>query len=144
MNDQSHTIEESRTNTAVGKLYAKDKAAQHFGISIVKLAPGEATLSMRVVEWMTQGHNICHGGFIFMLADTAMAYASNSGDLAHVALNANIDFLIPVREGQELIALAEEANATKKTGLYKVSVTIKNGPLIAEFRGRTYGLPQKV
>ena len=78
-----------------------------------------------------------------MLADTAMAYASNSGDLTHVALNANIDFLIPVREGQELIALAEEANATKKTGLYKVGVTIKNGPLIAEFRGRTYGLPQK-
>jgi acyl-CoA thioesterase len=98
---------------------------------------------MQVVEWMTQGHNICHGGFIFTLADTAMAYASNSGNLAHVALNANIDFLNPVREGQELVALAAEASSTNKTGMYKVSVTVKNGPLIAEFRGRTYGLSRK-
>jgi acyl-CoA thioesterase len=144
VNDQNHTIQELIANTSVEELHAKDKAAQHFGIRILKLAPGEATLSMRVVEWMTQGHNICHGGFIFTLADTAMAYASNSGDLAHVALNANIDFLNPVREGQELIALAAEASSTKKTGMYKVSVTVKNGPLIAEFRGRTYGLSRKI
>ena len=135
MNDQNRMIEE---------LYARDKAAHQLGIRILKSAPGEATLSMLVVEWMTQGHHICHGGFIFSLADTAMAYASNSGDLAHVALNANIDFLNPAREGQELIALATEANSTRKTGMYKVSVTVKDGPLIAEFRGRTYGLSRKI
>lgn len=143
VNDQNRIIGQVPANTTVEELHARDKAAQHFGIRILKLAPGEATLSMQVVEWMTQGHNICHGGFIFTLADTAMAYASNSGDLAHVALNANIDFLNPVREGQELVALAAEANSTKKTGMYKVSVTIKNGPLVAEFRGRTYGLARK-
>jgi len=109
----------------------------------VKLAATKATLSMHVVDWMMQGHDICHGGFIFALADTAMAYASNTGKLAHVALNANIDFLHPVRAGTELIASAEEVNATRRTGMYRVSVTIKNGSLVAEFHGRTYGVERK-
>ena len=75
VNDQNRIIGQVPANTTVEELHARDKAAQHFGIRILKLAPGEATLSMQVVEWMTQGHNICHGGFIFTLADTAMAYA---------------------------------------------------------------------
>ncbi len=142
MNDKNSTTTKPDLQS-IRKLHEQDKAAQHFGIVIEKLAAGKATLSMHVVDWMMQGQNICHGGFIFTLADTAMAYASNMGKLAHVALNANIDFLNPAKVGNELIAIAEQGNSTKRTGMYKVSVTIKNGPLVAEFRGRTYGIPRK-
>jgi acyl-CoA thioesterase len=121
-------------------LYQKDKAAQKMGIVIESLEPGQATLSMQVLEWMIQGHMICHGGFIFALADTAMAYASNKDATTHVALNANIDFLKPTKLGDHLIARASEGDRTRKTGMYNVTVAIKNGPLIAEFRGRTYAL----
>ncbi len=121
-------------------LYQKDKAAQAMGMKLESLEPGQATLSMKVLEWMIQGHMICHGGFIFTLADTAMAYASNKDDTTHLALSANIDFLKPAKLGDQLIATASEGDRTRKTGMYNVTVAVKNGPLIAEFRGRTYGI----
>lgn len=121
-------------------LYDSDKAAQKMGIIVERIAPGRAILSMKILDWMIQAHMICHGGFIFALADTAMAYASNKDETAHLALNANIDFLKPAKLGDLLIATASEGNRTRKTGMYNVVVEIKGGALIAEFRGRTYGV----
>ena len=68
----------SISQTVAQALYARDIAAQRLGINIDFVDEGVAELSMTVKDWMIQGHDICHGGYIFLLADTAMAYASNS------------------------------------------------------------------
>ena len=120
--------------------YDRDKAAKKMGIIVERVTPGQAIISMKVLDWMIQAHMICHGGFIFALADTAMAYASNKDETPHLALNANIDFLKPAKLGDHLIATASEGNRTRKTGMYNVTVEMKGGSLIAEFRGRTYGV----
>ena len=93
---------------------------------------------------MLQGHNICHGGFIFSLADTAMAYASNSRNQVNLAMNANIDFLRPANLGDNLKAIAVEGNKTKNTGMYDVKVYGKDDTLVCHFRGRTFNITKNV
>tara|TARA_A100001037_G_scaffold55269_1_gene47546 strand:+ start:747 stop:1100 length:354 start_codon:yes stop_codon:yes gene_type:complete len=114
------------------------------GIQILEIQQGYAQLKMKVAEWMVQGHEVCHGGFLFTLADTAMAYASNSYGPAHVALSASLDFLRPANKGDILIAEAIEKNRTRSTGFYCVSVSNQEKKLVGEFRGRTYALSSKV
>ena len=127
----------------IDTLAEKDTAAGHMGIEILEIEQGYAQLTMKVAEWMVQGHGVCHGGFLFTLADTAMAYASNSYGEAHVALSASLDFLRPANEGDVLIAEAIERNRTRATGFYCVSVINQEQKLVGEFRGRTYGLSSK-
>jgi len=119
-------------------MYARDIAAQKLGIKLEKIKEGYAELSMVVEGWMIQGHDICHGGFIFSLADTAMAYASNSRNKVNVAMSANIDFLRPAKLSDRLIAIAVEGNKTKNTGMYDVKVFADTKILLCHFRGRTF------
>ena len=119
-------------------MFENDVAAQRLGIKIECIKEGYAELSMTVADWMIQGHNICHGGFIFSLADTAMAYASNGRNKVNVAMNANIDFLKPVKLGECLKAIAVEGSTSKNTGLYDVKVYNEKNDLTGHFRGRTF------
>jgi len=119
-------------------MYERDIAAQKLGISLEKIEEGYAKLKMTVRDWMIQGHNVCHGGFIFSLADTAMAYASNSRNKVNVAMNANIDFLRPAELEETLTAVATEGNRTRNTGMYDVKVYDSSRRLICHFRGRTF------
>ena len=112
----------SISQTVAQALYARDIAAQRLGINIDFVDEGVAELSMTVKDWMIQGHDICHGGYIFLLADTAMAYASNGRNKANLAMNANIDFLRPAKLGENLTASAVEGNKSKNTGLYDLSL----------------------
>lgn len=130
--------------TVAQALYARDIAAQRLGINIDFVDEGVAELSMTVKDWMIQGHDICHGGYIFLLADTAMAYASNSRNKANLAMNANIDFLRPAKLGENLTASAVEGNKSKNTGLYDVKVTNEANILIGHFRGRTFNTQTEV
>ena len=82
----------SLSQTVANTMYERDVAAQRLEIKINLVEEGTAELSMTVKKWMIQGHNICHGGYIFLLADTAMAYASNGRNKVNLAMNANIDF----------------------------------------------------
>ena len=121
-------------------MYARDRASQELGITLLEMRPGYARMSMVVADWMIQGHAVCHGGLLFALADTAMAFASNSHNEAHLALNANIDFLRPAALGDTLIATATEGNRTRRTGMYDVSIVNDRGQAICHFRGRTFGV----
>ena len=119
-------------------MFARDRASQGLGMTIVEMAPGRAKLTMRVRGDMLNGHAICHGGFVFTLADSAFAFACNSHNRASVAAGATIDFLVAVREGDELIAEAIEVWRSKRTGIYEVTVTTAAGDKVALFRGRAH------
>ncbi|HTS20895.1 MAG TPA: hydroxyphenylacetyl-CoA thioesterase PaaI [Casimicrobiaceae bacterium] len=119
-------------------MYGRDAASQAMGMSIVSVAPGRAQLAMRVRPDMLNGHAICHGGFIFTLADSAFAFACNSYNLSTVASGCAIDFVAPAREGDVLTAAARERSASGRTGVYDIEVTNQRGEPIAFFRGKSY------
>ena len=128
-----------RLAEAVGaRMYEQDSAARHLGIAIDTIAPGYARLRMKVKETMLNGHKICHGGFIFTLADSAFAYACNSHNHSTVASRAAIDFLAPAHVNDELTAVAEERTLSGRTGVYDITVCDQQGRLIALFRGNSY------
>lgn len=124
-------------------LYARDQASQAFGIRLVDVAPGRATLAMTVRADMLNGHDICHGGCIFALADSACAFACNSGHPATVAAGASIEYLRPAALGDELIAVAHERSRSRRSGVYDVTVQTAAGAVVALFRGRSHQLERK-
>jgi acyl-CoA thioesterase len=93
---------------------------------------------MTVRADMLNGHAICHGGFIFTLADSAFAYACNSYNLTTVASGCAIDFVAPAREGDVLAAMARERSVSGRTGVYDAEVTNQRGETVAYFRGKSY------
>jgi acyl-CoA thioesterase len=105
---------------------------------ILEVRPGYARLAMKVREDMVNGHQICHGGLIFTLADSAFAFACNTYDLVTVAAAGTIEFLLAGRLGEELTATAEERTRSKRTGIYDVSVHNQRGECVALFRGRSH------
>jgi len=118
-------------------MYADDQATKALRISIDEVGPGRATARMRVTAGMTNGHGIAHGGYVFLLADTAFAYACNSYGPVTVAQACQITFLRPAREGDELIAAAAERVRTERSGIYDVSVRRADGEVLAELRGHS-------
>ena len=118
------------------KMYADDTASQALGIAIDIPQPGRAVATMRVREDMVNGHDICHGGYVFALADSAFAFACNAYDDVTVAGGASIDFLRPVQNGDELTATASEEYRGRRSSLYSVRVGNQDGKLVAVFRGR--------
>jgi acyl-CoA thioesterase len=140
MNNQQPVDPEQLAQAATQSMYKRDRASQHLGIKLEEIRVGYARMSMTVVDWMLQGHDMCHGGLMFALADTAMAFASNSHNEQHIALNANIDFLRPALAGENLIAEAVEDNRTRRTGMYNVSINNDKGQAVCYFRGRTYAV----
>jgi acyl-CoA thioesterase len=123
---------------AAAAMYAEDKASQGLGMVVESMAPGQATLSMTVREDMVNGHGICHGGFIFTLADSCFAFACNSHNRVTVAQSASIDFLAPARLGDALTAMGEERALGGRTGVYDIVVSKQDGTRIALFRGKSY------
>jgi acyl-CoA thioesterase len=140
MSDTIPTDPAALARAAATQMHARDRASQHLGITLDEVRPGYARMSMQVQEWMLQGHDMCHGGLMFALADTAMAFASNSHNVPHVALNANIDFLRPALLGEILTAEAREGHRSRRLGMYDVSIVDAQGAPVCHFRGRTYGL----
>lgn len=122
----------------VAAMYARDPASQAMGMRLGRVGPGRAELTMTVRADMLNGHAICHGGFIFTLADSAFAYACNSYNLTTVASGCAIDFVAPAREGDLLSAVAQERSVSGRTGVYDIEVKNQRGETIAYFRGRSY------
>ena len=119
-------------------MYQQDRASQALGMRVLEVRPGYARLAMKVREDMVNGHQLCHGGLIFTLADSAFAFACNTYDLVTVASSATIEFLLAGRLGDELTATAEERTRSKRTGVYDVSVHNQRGECVALFRGRSH------
>jgi acyl-CoA thioesterase len=118
-------------------MYARDRASQGLGMVIEEVRAGYARLRMTVRPDMLNGHDICHGGFVFALADSAFAFACNSHNRATVAASAAIEFLAPVRGGEVLVAEAEEQALGGRLGVYDVIVRTVDGARVALFRGRS-------
>ena len=125
-------------------MWAGDKASQAMGMSIEAVGPGTATIAMTVGPAMVNGLGICHGGFIFTLADSACAFASNSYDQRAVLQSGEIFLIAPAREGIRLIAEASERHRGERTGIYDVAVRTGDGEPVAEFRGHIRTIPGKL
>ncbi len=118
-------------------MYARDAASQALGIRIEIPRTGEAIARMTVREDMVNGFDVCHGGLLFTLADTAFAFACNAYDDLTFAAAASIDFLRPARLGDALRALAREDYRGSKSGFYTVEIRNQDDEVVAVFRGRS-------
>jgi phenylacetic acid degradation protein PaaD len=117
-------------------MWAHDAASQAMGMALDSVRPGYARLTMRVRDDMVNGHRICHGGFVFALADSAFAFACNSYGQTAVAQDCGIVFVAPARLGDVLTAEAIERHRFGRNGIYDVTVR-RDGEVVAEFRGRS-------
>ncbi|BDH46043.1 phenylacetic acid degradation protein PaaD [Salmonella enterica subsp. enterica serovar Choleraesuis] len=121
-------------------MFARDNCARSLGIEIIEMGEGRAVLTMTVSEEMLNGHQTCHGGQLFSLADTAFAYACNSQGLAAVASGCNIDFVRPAQAGDRLTASATVRHQGKLTGVYDIEIINQHEKTVALFRGRAHRL----
>ncbi len=124
-------------------MVANDRAPRMLGIEVTAIGPGSATTTMTVRDDMLNGHDICHGGLIATLADTAFAYACNSYDEITVASGFVVDLMAPGRVGDCLSATAVEIAKGGRTGLYDITVTNQRDERLAVFRGRSYTMKGK-
>jgi acyl-CoA thioesterase len=118
-------------------MWVEDQASQGLGMVVERVSPGEAVISMAIRADMTNGHGICHGGFIFTLADSAFAFACNTYNQRTVAQHCAVTFLQPGRRGDTLTAHAVERNRSGRSGIYDVTVRDGKGETVAEFRGHS-------
>lgn len=118
-------------------MWARDKASQGLGMNIERVGPGEAVVSMIVRDDMVNGHDICHGGLIFTLADSAFAFACNAYNKTTVAASCDISFIKAAKLGDRLTAVAREVYREGRNGIYDVIVTDQDGATVAHFRGRS-------
>jgi acyl-CoA thioesterase len=118
-------------------MYAADRSTRHLGIEITDVAPGRARARMVVADTMVNGHGIAHGGYVFLLADTAFAFACNTYGPVTVAAAADVVFVAPARAGDELVAEAAERVRFGRAGVYDVTVRGAGGAVVAEFRGNS-------
>ncbi|HLZ99918.1 MAG TPA: hydroxyphenylacetyl-CoA thioesterase PaaI [Steroidobacteraceae bacterium] len=130
------SVARRRARASADALYAGDKASQGLGIELLDVAPGSVRVGMTVRADMVNGHGICHGGILFMLADSAFAFACNSYGEPMVAAGASIEFLASVNKGARITATATETSRSARGGIYDVVVARESGEPLAHFRGR--------
>jgi len=114
-----------------------DNASRLLGIEVEVMAPGAAVARMRVRKTMVNGFDVCHGGMLFTLADTAFAFAANSYNRVTLTASGKIEFLRPAMLDDQLEAIASEDYRGRRTGFYTVKVTNQAGEVMALFRGRS-------
>ena len=125
-------------------MWSCDRASQGLGMQLLSVKPGYALIAMLVRDDMVNSHDMCHGGLMFTLADSAFAYACNSYNQNTVASACHIDFLVPAREGDVLEAEAVERSLSGRTGVYDVTVRTRAGKTVALFRGKSYRIKGEV
>ncbi|MBV7409301.1 hydroxyphenylacetyl-CoA thioesterase PaaI [Maritimibacter sp. DP1N21-5] len=122
-------------------MWGNDDASKWFGMELTEIDAGRAVMTLTVQPHHCNGHKICHGGVIFALADSAFAFACNSGNQNTVAQHNLINFLAPGREGDVLTAVAEELYLKGRGGIYDIHVENQDGVRIAEMRGMSRAIP---
>lgn len=137
-----HTSGASPTPSAAAAMLVNDEASRALGMEPVELGSGRAVVQMRISASMVNGHKTAHGGYLFLLADTAFACACNSDGPVTVAAGAEIDFVAPAHLGDLLVAEAEERTRYGRNGIYDVTVR-RDDVVIAEFRGRSRTIGRK-
>ncbi len=124
------------------EMYARDSACRGLGVQLEEIDVGHALLRMTVTRSMTNGHGVAHGGYLFLLADAAFAYAANSHGPVAVAQHASVAFFKPVEVGDVLLARAVERTRQGRSGVYDVTVSrlgdgATGDDIVAEFRGQS-------
>ena len=126
-------------------MFANDVASKEtMGMALVSVAPGHAVMRMAVQPLHLNGHQICHGGFIFTLADSTFAFACNSRNRNTVAAGCSIEFLKPAREGDVLTCEGAEQMLQGRHGIYDMKVSNQRGETVAMFRGKSAQIPGTV
>lgn len=126
-------------------MFAVDTASKDtMGMDLIECAPGRATMRMSVRTLHLNGHKICHGGFIFTLADSTFAFACNSRNLATVAAGCSIEFLRPAQLGDVLTCEGAEQTLQGRHGIYDMKVHNQRGEMVAMFRGKSTQIPGSV
>src|SRR3954451_1365064 len=126
-------LEQART------MWADDPASRALGMALLELGPGHAVVEMTVRPDMVKGYQVCHGGLVASLADSAFALACNSRGVRTVAAGFDVTFLEAAHEGDVLLATADERARRGRSGLYDVTVR-RDVTVIAELRGRSRAL----
>jgi acyl-CoA thioesterase len=116
-------------------MWREDEASRALGMHIEDIGPGRASLSMTVRPDMANGQKLCHGGYIFMLADSAFGYACNSHNQRALSASASIDYLAPAHVEDRLTAHAAETERAARRGIYDVKVVNQRGDTVALLRG---------
>ncbi|PKO71305.1 MAG: phenylacetic acid degradation protein PaaD [Betaproteobacteria bacterium HGW-Betaproteobacteria-14] len=130
---------------AVGReMYRLDRTSQFLRIALDEIRPGYARMSLTITEDMVNGHGMCHGGFIFTLADSAFAYSCNSHNHNAVASGCTIEYLAPAQVGDVLTAIGEERALAGRSGIYDIEVNNQDGKRIALFRGKSHRIQGEV
>ena len=118
-------------------MYARDRASLALGMQLLEVGPGSASMRMPVRADMANVHDSCHGGFIFSLADSTLAYACNSHNKNAVAVPCLIEYMRPAYVGDLLTASGREVGLEGRNGVYDVRVENQKGELVALFRGKS-------
>jgi len=141
---QKHHDPQQLAEEVTAVMWARDPTTNGLEMQVCGVGPGYAMITMRVRADMLNGHQVCHGGYIFTLADSAFAYSCNSYNKNTVASACHIDFLAPASAGDFLEAEAVERSLAGRTGVYDVTVRVRGGKTIALFRGKSYRINGEV
>lgn len=137
MSTQTHEAD-AQSRERVAQLLATDRFSQWLGLEVVSVGAGHCLLRMRVRDDMVNGFGVAHGGIVFSFADSAMAFACNSGEFVTVAIDNQIAYPVAIQVGDELTATAEEDSASGRLGFYRVTVLNQHTAVVALFRGTVY------
>jgi len=133
-----------KASAVINKMMEKDEFSRLLGIEVKHIAPGKSILRMLVRKNMLNGFGILHGGVTFSLADSALAFASNSYGRLSVAVEASISFPSAAKEGDTLIAEANEINLSNKIGVYIIDITNQHNERIGVFKGTVYRTSKEI
>jgi acyl-CoA thioesterase len=122
-------------------MWAVDNATRHLALELIAVGPGRATVAMTVGEIMINSHGTCHGGYIFLLADSAFGYACNTHGARSVAQHCSVSYVAPAKLGMRLVAEAVERQRAERSGITDVTIRDEAGNIIAEFRGHSRTVP---
>ena len=142
MSDTHESAAETWTPDALAaevarRMWADDRASQALGMELLEVRAGYARIRMPIRRDMTNGHGICHGGYVFLLADSTFAFACNSRNQRTVAASAEVHFISAAQEGDVLTAEGVALHVGGRSGVYDMRVTDQTGRLVALFRGRS-------
>ncbi len=122
----------------VDTMLEKDWFSQWLGIEIVELKPGYVKLKIKIKKEMLNGFQIVHGGIYYSIADSALAFASNSYGIKSVSVETSISHLISCNEGEEIFAETEEIFSGNKIAVYTINILNKENKKVAVFKGTVY------
>jgi acyl-CoA thioesterase len=132
------TDEQTLAERIVHGMLAKDAFSEWCGMEVLEIAPRRSVVQMRVREEMSNGFGVSHGGIVYALADSALAFAANTDGKITVAIENSISYPRTVRLGDVVTATCEEESSSNRLGFYRVVVKNQKDEIVSTFRGTVY------